>query len=124
MDGIGEKMKYSQAENLAIALGTLTDIKGVVGFKIARNLRMINDELKEYYQFKAELFRKYGEEVDGQLVINKESPNFTPFLLELQPLMDAEVNFDFRKITEEELIESGLTSGQMSLIWEMVENEK
>lgn len=114
-------MKYSQAENLAIALGTLNDIKGIVGFKIARNLRMINDELKEYYQFKAELFKKYGEEKDGQLMINKESENFPLFMKELKPLMETEVNFDFRKITEEELIDSGLTSGQMSLIWEMVE---
>lgn len=117
---VGE-MKYSQAENLAIALSTLTDIKGVVGFKIARNLRMINDELREYYQYKAELFKKYGEEKDGQLIINKDDPNFPLFMKELKPLMETEVNFDFRKITEEELIDSGLTSGQMSLIWEMVE---
>lgn len=114
-------MKYSQAENLAIALNTLTDIKGIVGFKIARNLRMIQDELREYYQFKEELFRKYGEEKEGSLVIDKDSENFPLFLKELQPLMDAEVSFDFRKITEQELIESGLTSGQMTLLWEMVE---
>lgn len=114
-------MKISQAENLAIALQTLNDVKGVVGFKIARNLRMINDELREYYQFKQELFKKYGEEQDGQLIINKESENFPLFMKELTPLMETEVSFDFRKITEEELIESGLTSGQMSLIWEMVE---
>lgn len=114
-------MKISQAENLAIALGTLNDIKGIVGFKIARNLRMINDELREYYQFKAELFKKYGEEKDGQLMINKESENFPLFMKELKPLMETEVNFDFRRITEEELIDSGLTSGQMTLIWEMVE---
>lgn len=114
-------MKYSQAENLAIALNTLTDIKGVVGFKIARNLRMIQDELREYYQFKEELFRKYGEEKEGSLVVDKDGENFPLFLKELQPLMDAEVSFDFRKITEQELIESGLTSGQMTLLWEMVE---
>lgn len=120
MDGIGEKMKYSQAENLAIALNLLLDVKGSCGLKIARNLRMINDELREYYQFKAELFKKYGEEKDGQLIINKDDPNFPLFMKELNEL-DQDVDFNFRKITEEELIESGLTAKQMSIIWEMVE---
>lgn len=115
-------MKYSQAENLALSLNSLLDIKGSCGLKIARNLRMINDELKEYYQFKAELFKKYGEEKDGQLVVHKDSPNFPLFAKELNEL-DHEIDFDFRKITEEELIESGLTAKQMSLIWEMVKGE-
>lgn len=113
-------MKISQAENLAIALNLLLDVKGSCGLKIARNLRMINDELREYYQFKAELFKKYGEEKDGQLIINKDDPNFPLFMKELNEL-DHEVEFNFRKITEEELIESGLTAKQMSIIWEMVE---
>lgn len=113
-------MKYSQAESLALNLSTMLDTKGVVGFKIARNLRMINDELREYYEFKQELFKKYGEEKDGQLLINKESPNFSSFVSELKPLEDTEVTFDFRKITEEELIESGLSAKQMAMIWDMV----
>ena len=41
---------------------------------------------------------------------------------EAKPLEDQEVNFDFRKITEEELAESGLTARQMAMIWDwMVE---
>lgn len=114
-------MKYSQAEILAINLSTMLETKGVVGFKIARNLRMINDELREYYEYKQELFKKYGEEVDGNLVINKDSENYPLFLNEIKQIADTEVNFDFRKITEEELIDSGLSAKQMSLIWELVD---
>lgn len=114
-------MKYSQAENLAMNLSTMLDTKGIVGFKIARNLRMINDELQEYYQFKEELFKKYGEEVDGNLVVKKDSENYPLFADELKKIADTEVNFDFRKITEEELIDSGLSAKQMSLIWELVD---
>ena len=114
-------MNYSQAENLAINLSTMMETKGVVGFKIARNLRMINDELREYYQFKEELFKKYGEEVDGNLVINKDSENYSLFLNEIKQIAETEVNFDFRKITEDELINSGLSAKQMSLIWELVD---
>ena len=114
-------MKTSQADNLASNLSTMLSEKGTVGLKIARNLRMINDELKEYYQFKQELFKKYGEEHDGTLMINKESENFPLFIQELTPLESQEVTFDFRKITEEELANSGLTAEQILKIWEIIE---
>lgn len=115
-------MTYLQAETLALNLQTMLDTKGITGFKIARNLRMIQDELREYIQFKEGLFRKYGEEKDGQLIVDKDSPNASEFLKELDKLNSQEVHFDFRKITEEELAESGLTAKQISLIWEMVDD--
>lgn len=114
-------MKYSQAEQLSVAMYSMLETKGSCGLKIARNLRMIQDELKEYYQRKEELFKKYGEEKDGQLIVEKTSPLFEEFSKELNAL-DLDVDFNFRKITEEELIESGLSAKQMSLIWDyMVE---
>lgn len=117
-------MKTSEAELLGIALETMMDTKGVVGLKIARNHRMIADELKEYYEFKQELFKKYGEVKDGQLVISKDSENYPLFAKEMKPLEDQEVSFDFRKITEEELAGSQLTARQMATIWDyMVEGE-
>ena len=115
-------MTNQEAEKLLIDLSTMLDVKGIAGFKIARNMRMIQDELKEYVQFKEQLFRKYGEEKDGQLVVDKDNPNIAEFLHELEKLNQQEVNFDFRKITEEELAESGLTAKQISLIWEMVDD--
>lgn len=113
-------MKYSQAEQLGIAMYFLLETKGSCGLKIARNLRMIQDELKEYYQRKEELFKKYGEEKDGQLIVDKSSPNFEEFMKQLNEL-DLDVEFPFRKITEQELIDSGLSAKQMAIIWEMVE---
>jgi len=114
-------MKYSQAEQLSVAMHSMLETKGSCGLKIARNLRMIQDELKEYYQRKEELFKKYGEEKDGQIIVEKSSPHFEEFSKELNAL-DLDADFNFRKITEEELIESGLSAKQMSLIWDyMVE---
>ena len=92
--------------------------RGSVGLKLMRNKRMIDDELKEYYEFEAELFRKYGEEKDGQIVIAKDSENYKKFLEEITPLNDEEVEFNFRKITEDELANSGLTAEQMGVIWD------
>ena len=114
-------MKIAQAENLSSSLSLLADIKGSAGLKIARNKRMIDDELKEYYERKQELFKKYGTEEGDILKIDRDSENYPLFMEELKPLMDMEVDFNFRKLMEQELIESGMTSAQMSLIWEMVD---
>lgn len=114
-------MKLSQAENLSSSLSLLADIKGSAGLKIARNKRMIDDELKEYYERKQELFKKYGTQDGEFLKVPKE--NEQAFLNEILPLSEMEVDFNFRKLTEAELIESGMTSAQMSLIWEMVDEQ-
>ena len=113
-------MKTSQAENLLINLDSLTECKGSIGFKIAYNIRKLSDELREYVQFKAELFKKYGEENDGQLMINRESPNFSSFIKELNDL-DTEIEIPLMKFTEKDLVDSGLSAKQMSLIWELVD---
>ena len=110
-------MKQSEAKLLSISLKSM-DEKGKVAVKIARNIRMIDDELKEYYQYEAELFKKYGEEKDGQLVIDKNSENYQKFLNEMQPLDNEEVSFNFRRFTDEELENSSLNVNQVLLLME------
>lgn len=118
-------MKIIQAEILAEQLRTMKDIKGVVGLSIARNLRMIDDELKEYYELKSELFKKYGEEQGGNLVINKMSDNYPLFLKEMAPAEEQDIEFNFRKVSEDDMIDSGLTSEQMYLLMDfMVKGEE
>ena len=110
-------MKQSEAKLLSISLKSMEE-KGKVAVKIARNIRMIDDELKEYYQYEAELFKKYGEEKDGQLVIDKNSENYQKFLNEMQPLDNEEVSFNFRRFTDEELENSSLNVNQVLLLME------
>ena len=110
-------MKQSEAKLLSISLKGM-DEKGKVAVKIARNIRMIDDELKEYYQYEAELFKKYGEEKDGQLVIDKNSDNYQKFINEMQPLDNEEVSFNFRRFTDEELENSSLNVNQVLLLME------
>ena len=111
-------MKTSQAEQLLINLDSLTECKGSIGFKIAYNIRKLSDELKEYVQFKQELFKEYGEVKDGQLMISKESPYFSSFVEKLNEL-DQEIEIPLMKFGEKDLIDSGLSAKQMSLIWEL-----
>ena len=117
-------MKLSQAKMLSVALNTMMDEKGVLGFKLMRNKRMIDEEIQEYYAIEEQLFNKFGEEKDGEIVINKETDNFKKFMDEIEPFSNQEVDFDFKKITEEELANSNLTANQMAVIWEwMVEHD-
>lgn len=114
-------MKIKQADELAMILSQMLQVKGIVGYKIARNFRMLNEELKEYNEVKQELFKKYGERQGDNLVINKDSENYSLFLDEIKPYEEQEVNFDFRKITDEELQNSDLTAEQILILCEYFE---
>ena len=114
-------MKLKQAEIIKSVLETMLDTKGIVGYKIARNLRMINEELIEYEEVKRELFKKYGREENNQLIIDKDSENYPLFIAELKPFEEQEVDFDFKKITEEELENSELNANQMMFLMEYFE---
>ena len=109
-------MKLSQADTLLNILSTMLQTKGIVGFKIARNYRMITEELKEYNDKKMELFKKYGKEENGQLVINKLDDNYVKFMDEMKPYDEQEVNFDFKKITDEEFENGDLTAEQILIL--------
>lgn len=111
-------MNISQAEQLSISLSTMLSAKGIVGYKIARNLRMIEEELKEYHDIKAELFHKYGEEKDGQLIISKLSGNYLKYQSEIEEIEQQEVSFDFKAITDEELQNCDLNAQQMMFLME------
>ena len=116
-------MKLQQADTLLNILTTMLQTKGIVGFKIARNYRMISDELKEYNDKKMELFKKYGREENGQIIIDKDSENYPLFLQEIEPYNEQEVQFNFRMITEEELANSELTAEQMLILSEYMVEE-
>lgn len=117
-------MKISQAKMLSVALNTMMEEKGVLGFKLMRNKRMIDEEIQEYFGIEEQLFHKYGEEKNGEYVIGKDTENYKKFMEEIEPINNQEVDFDFKKITEEELANSNLTANQMAVIWEwMVEHD-
>lgn len=109
-------MKIKQADEMQFVLKQMLQTKGIVGYKIARNLRMITEELKEYNEVKQGLFEKYGTEKDGNLVIDKFSENYTDFQKEIAPYEDQEIYLDFKRITEDEFMSSDLTAEQIMIL--------
>ena len=76
---------------------------------IARNLRKLNDELKEYREQKDNLIRKYGKEnEDGQIGIdmNADREAFAKFVEELTPINQLEFEIDIMKISYDDLPET------------------
>lgn len=116
-------MKIKQADNIAILLSSMLQVKGIVGYKIARNLRMINEELKEYNSIKQELFSKYGELQDDRYVIKKDSENYSLFLKEIEPYENQEVEFNFKKVNDDELQNADLTAEQILILSDIMLEE-
>lgn len=109
-------MKTSQVYGYRVILRTLLDKKGAVGLKIARNLRMIDEELVEYDNARLEIFKKYGTEENGIFKIERDSENYSSFLEEIEPLDNQEIELNFRKLTDEEIEKSDLTAQQILLL--------
>ena len=119
------KLKTIQADNLLSAFSMMMkNCKGIVGYALAKNVRLLNTELTEYNNIKQELFRKYGEEDKGQLVIKKESDNFQKYLEEIKPYNDIEIEIDFMKVKEKDLIDSGLTGEEMYLLLDYIKEDE
>ena len=115
-------MNNKQAELLLNNLSTI-NAKGSVGFKIAYNIRKLNEELKEYLEAKTELFRKYGEEKDGNLVINTMGANYRSYSLDIAPLEDEKCDVKLKHFTEAELENSDLSTRDYLVLMELMENE-
>lgn len=105
------------AEALYITLSEIADkTRGLTGYAVARNLRILRDDLTEYRAKKRELFQEYGEEKDGAFYIMKESPNFQKYEEEIRVYDEIPLNIDLMKVSGEELAKTELTGEQMFLL--------
>lgn len=100
-------MKILQADNIRYNLQPiLRETDGVVGFLLAYNNDLINRELKVYDEKRNELINKYmGEE-----------KNESKFIEEIRPLAEVEIELNFKKINEDDLIQSKLKADAVSFL--------
>lgn len=95
-----------------------------IGYIAARNTRLLNDVLTEYFDFKRELINKYGTPdrnsdgcETGTISISKNSKNFKKFIEEFNIIKDIEHEVDLMTIPYEEVI--GILNGEeiLELDW-------
>ena len=123
-------MKISNV-NMEMMLETLKPIlphRDKIGYIAARNTRILNDTLTEYFAFKQDLIKKYGEvdrDENGKelntISIMPESSNFEAFTKEFDTIKDIEHEVEVMTIPYEEVI--GLLNGEeiLDLDWMLTE---
>lgn len=119
-------MKYQniQMEMMLETLKPLLPHRDKIGYIAARNTRILNDTLTEYFTFKRDLISKYGEpdkdengKETGTVSISPTASNFNDFLKEFDTIKNIEHNVELMTIPYEEVI--GLLNGEeiLELDW-------
>ena len=94
---------------------------GRLGYAIAKNMRKLADELKEYTQKRDELIMKYGTKENEQYRI--EPKNAKMFLKELEEYDDIEFEYAPHTVSEDIFCSGSLNSQQMYRLAWMVKEE-
>ena len=98
--------------------------RNILGYIIARNYRMLSNELLEYEKFRNDLIQKYGEQdkdENGNLLptvtVKIGTENFVEFYTELKPLNDMKHEVDLMTAKYESVID--ILSGEeiLSIDW-------
>ncbi len=108
-------------EMMLEALKPLLHHRDKIGYVAARNTRILNNTLSEYFIFKLDLLKKYGKETGKIYSIEPDSENFEAFLKEFEPIKDIEHDVEIMTIPYNEVI--GLLNGEeiLKLDWMLTE---
>lgn len=102
------------------------DISFVVKYRLDKIVNAINTEKKVFFDLQQDLAKKYGEEKDGQIVIEKEidgkpNKNFDKFQKENEALLMEEVEIEFKPIPLMTL-EKVTSSQRYSILYDFIED--
>lgn len=105
-------MKTGEAFNLLNFLTAEVSPKasGMLGYAVAKNIRLLGQELTEYTKLRNDLIVKYGEKNGDGYTIAPNSDNFKDFLSEFSQYQTLDIDVDLMKVDSEVLISSGLTA--------------
>lgn len=112
------KLTYAQMFDSVQVLNQVEE-KGVLGFAIARNRRILSAELREYAQKRDELLAEYGtDEGNGRFTIPVEKvPAFSEAL---RPYAEMTADVAVIQVDAEAFCGGNLTSSQMFVLEWMV----
>ena len=116
-------MKLTNAQICAsIPVLAQAEEKGMLGFAIARNRRVLSGEVQEYARKRDELLEQYGtREEDGKFTLSAQAAE--AFYEALEPFARLEVEVAAMQGTPEVFCGGQLTSSQMYTLNWMVKEE-
>lgn len=118
------KLSNFKMEQMFTSLKPILSQRNKVGYVAARNARILNDSLTEYFKFKNGLIEKYGEpdkDENGNelqtISLSVNSPNFEKFKEEFSAFTDIEHEVQIMTLKYDEVI--GILSGEeiLELSW-------
>lgn len=84
------------------AIQKFPNADGKLGYVMARTLRILSAEIKDYDEKRIELIQKYGEENGDGYEVIPGTENYKKFLDELIPIMNYSIDVNIPQIEEEE----------------------
>lgn len=127
-------MKLLEIINSQSTLAELNNCKGlssVTAYRIAKNIKVIDEELKVYNDQRVKLLEELAnKDEEGKPIIKEENgmkeydlskENKVKLQEEIDKLLDEEVNIDIKKVSLEQLDRAGLSPAQLSTIEYMIE---
>lgn len=127
------KLKLLQLLNAQEALKALGDTKGlssVVAYRISKNIKAVNEELKNYDETYKRLCEERAKKDDeGKPIIkdNKYSlsdDDLKEITEELNKLVNEEIDIDIKKVKLESIDKAGLSPFQIELVEFMLDLEE
>lgn len=127
-------MKLLDILNSQSTLAELNNCKGlssVTAYRIAKNIKLVNEELKVYNDQRIKLLENLAnKDEDGKPIIKEDDgmqeydlsrENKTKLQEEVNKLLEEEINMDIKKVSLEQLDGAGLSPAQLSTIEYMLE---
>lgn len=127
-------MKLLEIINSQSTLAELNNCKGlssVTAYRIAKNIKLVNEELKVYNDQRIKLLENLAnKDEDGKPIIKAENgtqeydltdENKLKLQEEVNKLLEEEINMDIKKVSLEQLDGAGLSPAQLSTIEYMLE---
>lgn len=96
------KLKNGDISRLYEALARLSGLTGKEGLAVAKTKLAIRDDAAAFVEVRDNIFRRYGTEEDGRLVVRLDSPNYEDFLKEITELANKEADVNLHQIPESE----------------------
>ena len=118
------KGKNFELEAKLMSLQPLLTRRDAIGYAAARNTRILSDALTEFFNFRSDVMRTYGEketnengEPTGGLFINADNPHYKDVVDEITKLGNIEQEVSLMTVCSEDVI--GKLSGEeiLSIDW-------
>lgn len=105
--------------------GLMNKTQGKLGYAIAKNYRMIANELKEYVGLKDAAIAQFGErDEEGRIVIHLGTEAHKKYLEEMKQYDDIESDVSIVMVSPEDVYSSNLNAKEVSGILFMIKEDE